>query len=320
MKQTDGFHQEDVTVLGNAGTLGMKLPEPLPSDTVSSIVVKKTVRKPPLGTLFNSKVSISDASANSAVTAGRCDKICKPVGSGFSTKLKLHRDSSASSDQSSCTQSSYCSFQSGMSAVDIQRNIDMLQSSKEPLSPEDFATILSGSLSLMSNDDDNGGDPIFVDRSGGSYIAHHHHKMGHDQKFNSDTATTTITYNSNRLISNSDFSSNGHDITGTNVTNNSAATIIAAGDDMQKQQQQLIAVASARTEHIKTLQLSAEHRIQKHRADVDNHHRQLALQTDDVDAEGLQVFRNSYHHWREGKGQQGNRRNSSSNNSASKAD
>ena len=58
---------------------------------------------------------------------------------------------------------SFSSIHSGMSADDVQKQIDMLQQSDTPLNAEDLATIVSGSLSLVG-DNSSDEESIYEDR------------------------------------------------------------------------------------------------------------------------------------------------------------
>lgn len=69
--------------------------------------------------------------------------VSRPIG-----MLKLKRDVSNGSDVS------VQSLGPSKTPQEIQDNVDMLQSSMDYLSPEDMATILSGSMSLMDDDCD----------------------------------------------------------------------------------------------------------------------------------------------------------------------
>jgi hypothetical protein len=58
---------------------------------------------------------------------------------------------------------SFSSIHSGMSADDVQKQIDMLQQSDTPLNAEDLATIVSGSLSLVGENSSDE-ESIYEDR------------------------------------------------------------------------------------------------------------------------------------------------------------
>lgn len=58
---------------------------------------------------------------------------------------------------------SFSSIHSGMSADDVQKQIDMLQQSDTPLNAEDMATIVSGSLSLVGENSSDE-ESIYEDR------------------------------------------------------------------------------------------------------------------------------------------------------------
>lgn len=60
--------------------------------------------------------------------------------------------------------SSFSSLHSGMSADDVQKQLDMLQQSDTPLNAEDIATIVSGSLSLVGGDNSSDEESIYEGR------------------------------------------------------------------------------------------------------------------------------------------------------------
>jgi hypothetical protein len=63
--------------------------------------------------------------------------------------LKQKRDSFPT------TNNALRALNSGMSAVDVQRNVDFLLPNQEPMSPEDLATICSGSLGFQIDESDD---------------------------------------------------------------------------------------------------------------------------------------------------------------------
>lgn len=82
--------------------------------------------------------------------------VTRPIGM---MKLKLQRDTSGNSDTHSAHSHHSHHSQSqaqahGKTSAQIQRDVDMYHSRVECLSPEDIATIRSGSVSLMDDDCD----------------------------------------------------------------------------------------------------------------------------------------------------------------------
>jgi len=141
----------------------------------------------------------------------------RPIG-----MVKLKRDTSAGADGKPNRQA--LKSLTRMTAQDIQKGIDMLQSSSEPLSPEDIATILSASLSLINDDID--------------------------------------------LISDASSETSGTEMGPEEVA-----------------------------DRIKTLSDAAAKRQKDHQMEVDASQREAALQGDEAESEGLQLFRKAYKRW-----------------------
>jgi len=165
--------------------------------------------------------------------------------------------------------SSYGSVHSNMSAEDVQKQHDMLHMSDEPLSAEDIATIVSGSLSLV-----NGGESSDEEEEqlrhytagGGGNVA-----SGNTILPIVTATTTTTTTTSHRVNNYSDtLSESGSSVTSTTF-------LIFA--EKKKQLQEKLQEKNA--EYCKTKAKTEQ---------------TLAHESDELD--GVQVFRNSYQLWK----------------------
>ena len=150
----------------------------------------------------------------------------RPIG-----MVKLKRD---------CSTSSNSSVGSHKSSSEIRRSINMLQSSNQRISPEHLATIVSGSLSLLNDDDDN-------------YMELHSEDEG------------------------SSVTSGFGEADG-------SATAAADAEELRQR--------------IRELESKLARRQAEHRESVDKSQRKMALEADDADAEGLQLFRRAYAFWK----------------------
>jgi hypothetical protein len=97
------------------------------------------------------------------------------------------------------TDCNYKPLSSIRDAKELQHGIDLLYPSQEPLTPESIATIISGSYSLMNNDD----DIDIIKRQSSTALEHQltDNKDDEDSSSNSnDITTTTTTYEQKKKL------------------------------------------------------------------------------------------------------------------------
>lgn len=169
---------------------------------------------------------------------------------------------------------SYGSAHSNMSAEQIQNQHDMLQLSDQPLSLEDMATIVSGSVSLVNGDHSSDEDE-------------------EDLKYLAEGVTDTITVNhcdkaSTNWVT-SAFTCRQKDNLSDTASVDSATLIVFA----EKKKQLKDKLQERNATYCK--------------AKAHNEQKSAILESDAAEIDGLQVFRNSYNMWK----QQGRRTRSS---------
>lgn len=161
---------------------------------------------------------------------------------------------------------SYGSTHSNMSAEQIQNQHDMLQLSDQPLSLEDMATIVSGSLSLVNGDNSSDEDEK-------------------ELKYLAEGVNDTITNNAcNTVLANwvgSSFASRQKDNSSETASVDSATLVVFA--EKKKQLKEKLQERNA------TYCKTKAHNDQK----------AAILESDAAEIDGLQVFRNSYNMWKQ---------------------
>lgn len=125
---------------------------PLLGKSESAIAALSSGSESPTSSLIRGRATSDALLAGYQIPKMDMPPMGRPIG-----MLKLKRETSNTSDHSAGRGGSHSgapSLGGGRTSAEIQRGADMLLSKMEPLSPEAFATIVSGSMSLLNDNDD----------------------------------------------------------------------------------------------------------------------------------------------------------------------